>query len=81
MAFEIKIQEIDSKEEPDSFLGVSPIIIKYKPPGSRSYQTREAGEEKEQNEIMLRRIFDELMRRAFPETIPTPMKKGTTKTS
>ncbi len=67
---EVKISSIDPKKSLDSMFGDDKVLIKYKPPGSRSFQTRSVGDDYQATKIMLERMVEEIMRQAFPHTDP-----------
>ena len=44
--FEIRIAEIDDDDEADTFFGPPKITVRYRPPGSRTWHTRQAGDDR-----------------------------------
>ncbi len=63
---EIKICDVAQSTSKDDFFGGDKIVVRYKPEGSKSFQTRSVGDDYNSNKLMLERMVAELLRKAFP---------------
>ncbi len=67
---EIKICDVAQATAKDDFFGGDKIVVRYKPEGTKSFQTRSVGDDYNSNKLMLERMVAELLRKAFPSESP-----------